>query len=827
VGLAIIPVCALSVTADSAHCNKLASTSPEAAALSRSAVLIDFAGRCWTWLRAPFWLGLGTFLGFVVPYAVYLDGLVRARFAEIDFAEPSRVYARPLVLRRGLALNADALVLELRAARYREVAALDGPGSYRQDGADFELATRAFRSPRGPEPARRLRLRLASGKVDRVLDLDTGAALDAALIDPARIATLYGQRQEERRFVRVNEIPPLLISTLQAVEDRNFKHHRGVDPWGIARALWVNLTAGEVVQGGSTLTQQLVRNLFLDRSQTLTRKLNEALLALLIELHFGKDRILEAYLNEVYLGQQGGQAVHGVAAAAEFYFGRDLAALEAAEIALLVGLIQGPSLHDPRRFPERAKARRDLVLGVMQQTGLINAMDREVAQRRALGVSAAGALPRNRYPAFLDLVREQLKRDFPDSVLRSEGLAVLTTLAPATQVYAERAIAERMKALGKAAQGLEAAVVVTQAQSGAIEAVVGAREADRPGFNRAVLAARPIGSLVKPFVYLVALAQPQAFSLMTQIEDRKLSLRLPNGQVWSPDNIDGVEHGSVALIDALARSYNLATVRLGLEVTPGTVERVLEALIPGADVSPHPSLLLGATELSPLQVAQAYQYLAGDGRPIGLYALEAVLDVQGRPLTRHAAAPAPGDLVSAARLVSFALQETARRGTAHALVGLGLGKLSAAGKTGTSNDQRDSWFAGYTGSHLAVVWLGTDDNKATGLYGATGALRVWAALFAKLPSAPLQLPLSEDPQLRWVDTPTQMLTDAECPGARQLPFIRGYEPFEFASCLNDPITQWFRGELGQRERDWDRGRDYQSRRRRGRERDRYDDNESF
>ncbi|HET7843271.1 MAG TPA: penicillin-binding transpeptidase domain-containing protein, partial [Xanthomonadales bacterium] len=460
----------------------------------------------------------------------------------------------------------------------------------------------------------------------------------------------------------------------------------------------------------------------------------------------------------------------------------DLAAANLPEIALLIGLIQGPSLYDPRRFPDRAKQRRNVVLGVMEETGLIKPADRAAASKAPLGVTPAGALPRNRYPAFLDLVREQIRRDFPDSTLRSEGLTVLTTLAPSTQNYAEAAVVERLSALGKNGQTLQAAVVVTQAHTGAIEAVVGGRDPGEQGFNRAVRAQRPIGSLVKPFVYLVALAQPQSWSLMTTLSDRSISLKQPSGKTWNPANVDNTEHGDVALIDALAQSYNLATVRLGLELDVARVKRVLEALIPGALVNPNPSLLLGATDLSPLQVAQAYQYLAADGHPMALYAVSAVIDAQGRPLARHAEQPSPGDLVSASRLVTFALQHTARKGTAAALQNLGLGKLNPAGKTGTSNDQRDSWFAGFTGGHLAIVWLGADDNRQTGLYGSTGAMRIWASLFAKLPTEPLNLPLGEDPVLAWVDPSQQSLTEPECPGARQLPFARGFAPGGFGGC---------------------------------------------
>ncbi len=762
--------------------------------MSRSAAFLAIVRAAWRWLRAPAWVGLGFAVGFGVPYGMMLDRLVRARFAEYTFDQPSRVYARPLLLAAGTPLTAETLAVELQAARYQEV---EGPplrpGSFRREGNRFELATRSFRGAEGPVPEQRLVVQLAGGTVRSLASADSGKAVAAAYVDPARIATLYGPRQVERRFVAVADVHPLLVATLQAVEDRDFKDHFGIDPLAILRAAWKNLVAGEVVQGGSTLTQQLVRNIFLDRSQTLARKLNEAAIAILIEARYSKARILEAYLNEVYLGQQGGQAVHGVAAASEFWFGRDLEHLAVQDIALLVGLIQGPSLHDPRRYPDRAKARREVVLKSMQDTGLISATDRAVASRAPLGVTAAGALPRNRYPAFMELVRAQLSRDFPDSVLRARGLSVLTTLAPSAQQFAELAVSERLAALGKRGEGVQAAVVVTDPRSGAVLAVVGGRDPNQPGFNRALAAARPIGSLVKPFVYLVALAQPERWSLMTPLSDRAVALPQPNGRTWTPANNDGIEHGDVPLVDALARSYNLATVNLGLELEVAKVARVLEALVPGVEAPALPSLLLGAVDLSPFQVAQAYQYLAADGHPTPLYALAAVVDADGRPLTRYAQKPAAGDLVEAARLVTFALQETARRGTASALVGLGLGKLDAAGKTGTSNDQRDSWFAGFTGSHLAVVWLGRDDNRETGLYGSTGAMRVWAALMSRLPTSRLAPDYSADPLLAWVDPQLQQGTEPGCSGARQLPFIRGYEPLSFGGCGD---AEWFDGDEG-------------------------------
>jgi penicillin-binding protein 1B len=735
----------------------------------------------WRFLRIPFWLAFGFALGFLPPYLVYLDAQVRSRFDDLSWDLPSRIYARPLELKPGMPMSAEALSLELDAARYSEDTAARTPGTYARDGARFVIARRAFADGVGREPQRRLAVTLTSNTVATLTDADSGAALPHARLDPARIATVYGTEHEERRIVRLSQLPPLLVAGLQAVEDREFKHHHGINIVSIARAAIANLMAGRVVQGGSTLTQQLVKNLFLDRGQRLTRKINEALIALLIEARYDKGRILEAYCNEVFLGQQGGQAVHGFAAASEFYFGREPRDLSQAEIALLVGMIQGPSLYDPRRHAAQARARRDLVLSMFYETGLVDDATWNAARAAPLGVADTPGLPRNSTPAFLDLVREQLARDYPAGELQREGLSVYTTFAPSTQRLAEQALAQTLEALGKRQPELQGALVVTGARDGEVQALIGARDPGDPGFDRALDARRPIGSLIKPFVYLVALSQPQKYSLATLLDDAPIDMVQPNGSHWTPQNDDREAHGKVALIDALAHSYNLATVRLGIALGLDKVRGLIESFGLGVEINPNPSLLLGAVDLSPFEVAQLYQYFAADGHALPLRAVRAVIDAQGRALTRYEVKPGAGGYIQPARLVSYAMQQVTRTGTAHAVSEQGLDWLHAAGKTGTSDSQRDSWFAGYTGSHLAVVWAGRDDNRQTGLYGATGALQVWIALMRRLPGAALVQP-QDGLDVVFVNPQTGERTDAQCPGARQIPVMAGFAPTDSDSC---------------------------------------------
>ncbi len=744
----------------------------------------------WRLLRAPILLGLGTLVGFLVPYTISLDHQLRARFDDLSWQIPSRVFARPLDLLPGRPMNVDTLLIELDVARYRNDGSARAPGSFARNGNHFEISRRAFVGLDGRYPAQRLALDLADGRISTLTDLNTGAALNHAELDPARIATLYGSQQEERRLVQLEQLPPLLVAGLQAVEDRDFKHHHGIAPLAILRASWANLSAGRVVQGGSTLTQQLVKNLFLDRGRSYMRKINEALIALLIEFRYDKRRILEAYVNEIFLGQQGGQAVHGFAAAAEFYFGREVEALGPADIALLVGLVQGPSYYDPRSAPKRALERRDLVLQQFSQTGLIDPKTLARARSEPLGVSAKGALPRNRFPAFLELVRQQLHRDFADHELDAAGLTIHTTLAPSAQLQAEAALDAALKDLGKRDADVEAALVVTAVPGGEVQALIGGRDADAPGFNRALDARRPIGSLVKPFVYLVALAQPQRYSLASLIDDAPIDMPQPDGTRWIPKNDDGDVHGKVLLIDALKNSWNLATVQLGLRLGVDKVRGLLESFGLGRTINPNPSLLLGAVELSPFDVAQLYQYFAADGHGVPLRAVRGVIDGNGRTLSRFGTKPGTGDYVTASRLVTWAMQQVVESGTARSIGAAGLGSLHAAGKTGTSDTQRDSWFAGFSGNQLGVVWVGRDDNRPTGLYGSTGALKVWIDLFKRLPAQAL-LPPADGIERVWIDPENGRRSDAVCSAARELPFIAGYAPTDREGCAMDRIREWF------------------------------------
>ena len=745
---------------------------------------------------------IAVLLVIMAGYVIYLDYSVRHHFEGKRWSLPARVFARPLELFEGQMLNAASLQRELDLLRYRRVIRPHAPGEYRRQGDRFTLHTRGFSFAADNEPSHPLSVVIDDGRVVSLRDALTGEGVSLARIEPVLIANIYPTHNEDRLLVKLEEVPQLLIDGLVAVEDRQFFEHIGISPASIARAAVANLRAGRTVQGGSTITQQLVKNFYLSNERTLRRKFNEAIMALLLEWHYDKHEILEAYLNEIYLGQDGRRSIHGFGLASEFYFQRRLDQLGNHQIALLVAIVKGASYYDPRRHPERARDRRNLVLDVMHAQGYLS--DAELATARGRGLDVVEAAPSGvtPFPAYLDVVREQLRRDYREEDLRSEGLFVFTNMDPVVQVTAEDALKRRVPELERSRalpQGsLQGAMVVTAAEQGELLAVVGDRDPRYAGFNRALSARRPIGSLIKPAVYLTALSQPRDYTLMTQVDDGPLEVMLAADQVWAPRNYDETDHGEVSLLEALVNSYNVSTARLGLSVGLQDVASTVEALGIDRPINPYPSMLLGAVELSPLEVSQMYQTLAAGGYRAPLRAIRQVMDRNGQVLQRYPLEIEEAVDPGAAYLVTMALHEVTRRGTARSLQQRLPGDLQAAGKTGTTDDLRDSWFAGFTGSHLAVTWIGRDDNRPTGLTGASGALPVWADVIAAIPTRTLAPTRPENVTWSLVDPGSGLAAETYCPGAEWVPFIMGSEPTEKADCaagIGGSIKRWFRGLL--------------------------------
>ena len=711
-------------------------------------------------------------------YVAWLDFRIRDQFEGKRWAVPARVFARPLELALGAPLTADAIEAELKLAGYRRVRSAFRPASFERDGGRLRLVTRGFRFLDGAAPSRRITVSVSGGRIAAV-EAD-GEPRSRVRIDPAEIARIYPAHREDRVLLRLDDVPAAFIAILLEVEDRRFHDHVGIDPLGVARAAWANLRAGRAVQGGSTLTQQLAKNFFLSPERTFTRKLNEALIALLLEWRYSKPELLEAYLNEVYLGQQGAHAIHGFGRAAHYYFGRALADLDLDEMALLAGMVRGPSYYDPRRRPERAKRRRNRVIDLLEARGIAGAGAAQRARSEPLGVTRRPPPASAPFPAFVDLVRRQLRRDYPGEVLRSEGLRILTTLDPTVQRAAESALEQSMPLLARrsriASGEIQAAIAVTDAQSGEVLSIVGGRDPRRSGFNRALDAVRPVGSVVKPAVYLAALAEPR-FHLASFVRDDPVQVDGPRGP-WRPRNHDGRSHGPVFLRDALVHSYNLATVRLGLDVGLERVRDTIRALGVSRPFATWPAMLLGTIELAPIEVNAMYQSLATGGLRQPLRAIRGITDGHGRPLGRY---PERSTRVADGRavfLVTHALHGVLSEGTgrrARALLGRG---QTLAGKTGTTGGLRDSWFAGYGGDRVAVVWVGRDDNRPVNLSGSSGALEVWARLMRAIGAAPVSDAAPRGVEWHWVSGGEGRRIERACDGARRLPFVTGRLPPE-------------------------------------------------
>ncbi len=710
-------------------------------------------------------------------YVVHLDLTIRKQFEGKRWAIPARVYARSLELYPGLEFSAEKLERELQFAGYRKDARASFPGSYDRGFDGIHLITRSFDFGDSVEPSRDIAIRFAGSRIKDITDISSGGLVDIVRLDPAKIGSFHPLQHEDRILVRREEIPDLLVKALLAVEDRNFFEHHGVDPRGIARALLANIRAGSAVQGGSTLTQQLVKNYFLHNKRTLRRKLNEAIMALLLEVHYSKDEILTAYVNEVFLGQDGDRAIHGFGLASHFYFRLDLEDLNLGQLALLAGMVKGPSYYDPRRYPDRSTNRRQLVLEAMKSQGYITDEQFSAAVKVSLEETRNTLSGINHFPAFLDVVKRHLVRDYQEKDLTSEGLKIFTTLDPQVQWQLETALKSALADL-KTRTGhkdLQAAVVVSTRNNGEVQAVVGGSDPRAIGFNRALDAVRPIGSLVKPAVYLTAIEH--GYTLATPLEDTPLRVPKYDGSEWAPQNFDKKMHGVVPLHEALAYSYNVATARLGISVGIENVLATLKRLGVEREFPPYPAVLLGATSMTPIEVCQFYQTLAGEGFYSPLRAIHRVLDGENKVLQRYPLSveqridPAP------VFLLNTMLQEVVRRGTAAALSSYLPPTYNTAGKTGTSDDLRDSWFAGFTGDRLAVVWVGKDDNAPIGLSGSTGALILWGRLMEALEPQPLQLTEPADIEWAWVKPPLRDAVESSPQQeAQYLPFIEGTVP---------------------------------------------------
>ncbi len=738
----------------------------------------------------PWLFGLGVPLlvaGSVLVLAVYTQ--ITLSFEGRLWTLPARVYSAPLRLAPGRAIDPAALIARLERSGYARVETSPAaPGQYRRRPASVELYARGFTGSQRAVAAQRVTLNFDRESI-RSMDDERGRSVASIELEPELLSLVFGRQQQERMIVPLTQAPKVLVDAVLAAEDARFFTHAGVDPLAVLRAALTNVRSGRVVQGGSTITQQTVKNLYLTQERTWWRKIREALMSVILDSRYSKDRILEVYLNAVYLGQRGSVSICGVQAASRYFFGRNVADLSLAEAATLAGLIRNPGGYNPFAHPDRAVERRNTVLDAMLDLGFADkaAVSRAKAEPLRVGSGGAGYA---QAPYVVDLVRAQLAELHSDEVLSQNGLEIHTTIDSLVQASAEEALERGLARLEaenpvvrrqKQRRRLQGCVIVTDPRSGAILGLVGGRDYQDSQFNRATQAHRQPGSCFKPFVYLAAFqaamaAKDGGLTPASILDDSPFEL-VSGGRTWRPANYDETFQGPISARAALEESRNVPTVRAAQAVGIGRVIAAAKACGFTENFAPLPSLALGAQEVTPLELATAYGTLATLGRNVPPRILESLATQDGRqPLkrvrdAREAVAPA------AAYLVDDVLRGVLTRGTAASASALGF-RGDAAGKTGTTDDTRDAWFVGFTPEVLALVWVGYDDNAKTGLTGATGALPIWVDLMMHSQHRWAGSTFAEPPGVLRVEVDPQSgeMAVSGCPERAEEVFAAGTEP---------------------------------------------------
>ena len=729
-----------------------------------------------------FKLTIGFFIGFIsiivfiftAATVAVLDYRVTSKLDGVLWTIPAKIYSRPLELAEGIHLNKDNLIKELEMLSYERVKNPMQPGEFKFSKDDLKIFLRGYLDQRSGI----FNINFDNSEIKGITN-QLGIAEDLIKLEPTVIGGMYPSHMEDRVLLNWPEVPPILVDTILAVEDQDFFNHYGISLKSISRAFLRNVQAGEVEQGGSTITQQLAKSLFFSSEQTIRRKVLEAIASLIIEFRYSKEEILLAYINDVFLAQSGKRAIHGFGMGAQHFFGTSIQNLSTDQVALLVGMLKGPSLYNPRRNPNNATKRRNLVLRVLNISNKISDTSFETLKSKELGISLPNYRTETRYPAFHDIVRLELQKNFNEKELRTKGLAVETNLDPVLQDSLENNLQKTKLQLiikyGSRLEGLEGAAIAVDISSGEVKAVAGSTEPSSYGFNRSINAIRPIGSLVKPFIYLTALDQYNDYNLTTLLDDSKLSL-MSGGKLWEPDNFDKKFHGKIPLHVALWQSYNIASARLGLDVGYEAVENMFLNLGITKDVPNYPSLFIGSFELSPYQAIQAYQTIASDGFYSPLRSIRQIKDTEGKIEFSYPYSIDQTIRPEPVALLKFAMQQTFERGTARGYSKKQIQLWNAGGKTGTSDDQRDSWFVGFAGELLVLVWLGFDDNRQTPLTGRTGAFQVWKNFINDI--KPVKTTQSLLPRINyvWTDIGDGLRSGKKCKNSILIPFIEGTEP---------------------------------------------------
>lgn len=720
-------------------------------------------------------------LVFLAMYAYKLNSEIVSKFENRRWDIPATVYSRPLDLEQGVAVSDANFKAWLDMLGYSQ-GDVNQTGRYEKSGSTYTVHTRGFDYGDGEiDPAQVLKITFNAGKVTKIQR--TNPNTDGAVrLEPINIGGIYPENNEDRILLTKDTMPKPLVDALIATEDRGFYEHYGISLRGTSRALLSNVTGGER-QGGSTITQQLIKNFYLNSERTLKRKANEALMALLLERHYSKDAILLAYLNEINLGQNGNRSVNGFGIASHFYFDKPISELSLDQYALLVGVAKGSSYYNPRKHPERATERRNTVLHNMLVMGKISQDEYNEAAQRPLGVVKTPAIAKPKFPDFFDAVSRELRRYYKDSDLRGAGLKIISTLDPIAQMSADKAISEHLNKKGNKNKKLQGALVSADPATGELVAIVGSAS-DFTGFNRAIDSKRQVGSLLKPVIYMTAI-QSGKYHWATPIKDEPIAYPA-GGKLWTPKNYAGRSYGDVPMLTALANSYNQSAVNVGMDFGVDVFAKQLRQLGVESEIPHYPSVMLGAVDLSPMDMLGVYQVFASGGYHTPIHSIRQVISETGKVIQRtddniKSSARIPPEVMT---VTNFGLQQVVKDGTAK-----GMGKIGntykLAGKTGTTNDARDAWFAGFSGNYVSVVWVGRDDNKPIGLTGGSGALPIWADYMRRLNLAPVHFGQSSDVAWLWLDGETGLLSDEMCERAMYVPVLSKHAPKESSSCLDE------------------------------------------
>jgi penicillin-binding protein 1B len=716
-------------------------------------------------------------------YFYYFSKEIKSRFASRRWSVPARVFSAAVPLYPGQAVPMSTLQEMLEQRSYRQALDKDlHAGEYRMGPKDIEVYLREFHFPGMEIVAQPVRFHFERGKLLTILGPQ--GPIPLLEMEPLDLARLFGSARESRLLINIKQVPNYLVNSVVAIEDHRYFEHAGIDWWGILRAMRADLRARSIVQGGSTITQQLVKNYFLNPERTLKRKVVEACMAIILESSYSKEEILEMYLNEIYLGQKGSAAIHGMGEAARYYFGRNVEDLTLPEAATLAGMIQAPNAYSPFRHLQACQDRRNAVLKRMLELSMLSAADYDQARGVPVKVPET-VLPLKIAPYFVDYVRQQLQELYSPEVLESEGLAIYTTLQPEIAHAAEKAVQEGLDHLEQEHPGLrrdptagplQALMVVLQPKTGAVLALVGGRDYDATSFNRALYAHRQPGSAFKPFVYLAALDQ---FTPVSWLPDEPRSYRV-SGQLWTPHNYDSRYRGQVKLRQALEASLNAPTVHLALTVGLDKIVTTARSLGIQSALEPVPSIALGALEVTPLELARAYATLDNEGQEPYLLTVKEVVTASGQVQQQRNIDLTSVTTAAKAYIITNLLEGVMQRGTAKGARSLGI-DFPCAGKTGTSNDYQDAWFVGYTTDLLALVWVGFDDNSSMHLSGAASALRIWARFCNLVRPWIHPQPFRVPPGVvqRYVCTESGLLATPQCRNKQIEPFLADKVPVEF------------------------------------------------